>query len=105
MGSSHITVVLCFLVLCNRIVDQHMMLAHGEQETAGSYAAGGLGGFLYLRMLQRSVDAYGAAPSSPAGLVGAMTSNNRMLVPFLLALAFNRCGPSANCVQTVFTDA
>ena len=61
------------------------------QETAGSYAVGGLGGFVYLRMLQRSVDSYGAAHTSPAAMVGSMGSNNRLLVPFALTLAFNRC--------------
>ena len=71
----------------------HSRLLAPGQETAGSYAAGGLGGFVYLRMLQRSVDSFGGAPSSPAAMVGSMTSNNRLLVPFALCLAFNRCCP------------
>ena len=61
------------------------------QEIAGSYAVGGLAGFAYMRMLQRSVDAVGAPVLSPQAIVGGALSNNRMLIPFLLTLAYNRC--------------
>ena len=50
---------------------------------------GAVGGLVYLRMLQKSLDSIGGG--SPLG--GAL-SNQRLLVPIILVMAFNRCDPS-----------
>lgn len=53
------------------------------QEAAISYGVGAIGSFLYLRMLNRSVDSLGG------GLGGAL-GQPRLLIPVVLALGFNR---------------
>jgi ATP synthase protein I len=56
------------------------------QETAISYGVGALGSFMYLRMLNRSVDAFGAE----GGGIGAALGQPRLLIPMALALGYNR---------------
>lgn len=58
-----------------------------EQDIAFSYGAGALGGFLYLRALNRSVDSLGQFS------VGSLASNQRLLIPVILALGYNRSAP------------
>ncbi len=55
------------------------------QDAAASYAAGVVGGLVYLRQLQRSVDGFGAFAAGAAG------GQTRLLIPVALALGFNRC--------------
>ena len=55
------------------------------RDTAASYGVGALGGLLYLRLLNRSMDGVGG------GLAGAL-GQQRLLIPVILALGFNRCG-------------
>lgn len=45
---------------------------------------GAAGSFLYLRMLTRSVDSVGSFN------IGSLMSQQRLLVPVILVLAFNR---------------
>lgn len=55
-----------------------------SQDLAASYGLGALGGYVYLRMLHRSVDAV-------AGEGGGSSSATRLLVPVVLVLSANRC--------------
>jgi len=57
-----------------------------SRETAISYGVGALGSFVYLRMLNRSVDAFGAE----GGGIGAALGQPRLLVPMILTLGYNR---------------
>lgn len=50
---------------------------------AASYGVGALGGLVYLRLLNRSVDGVGG------GLAGAL-GQQRLLIPIILALGYNR---------------
>lgn len=52
---------------------------------AASYGVGALGGLVYLRLLNRSVDGVGE------GLGGAV-GQPRLLIPVILALGYNRQG-------------
>lgn len=54
------------------------------QDTAASYGLGAVGGLLYLRLLNRSVDGMGAS------FLGAAGGQARLLIPVILALAYNR---------------
>jgi ATP synthase protein I len=54
------------------------------RDVAASYGAGALGGLIYLRLLHRSVDGIGA------GGIGAALGSNRLLIPLILALGYNR---------------
>lgn len=54
------------------------------QDTAASYGLGALGGLMYLRLLNRSVDGMGAS------FLGAAGGQARLLIPVILALAYNR---------------
>ncbi|KAK9838175.1 hypothetical protein WJX81_006646 [Elliptochloris bilobata] len=60
------------------------VVALGSQDAAASYMVGALGGLVYLRQLQRSVDGFGAFAAGAAG------GQTRLLIPVALALAFNR---------------
>lgn len=51
------------------------------RDVAASYAIGALGGLLYLRSLSRSMDSFG---------VGGVGGGPRLLIPVILALAYNR---------------
>lgn len=53
------------------------------QDVAASYGLGAVGGYVYLRLLHRSVDSV-AGESSGAG------SSTRLLLPVILVLAANR---------------
>lgn len=55
-----------------------------SQDVAASYLVGALGGFAYLRLLTKSVDAVGAQ-----GVIG-MASQPRLLIPIILGLGYNR---------------
>ncbi len=61
------------------------------QDAAASYAVGVVGGLIYLRQLQRSVDGFGAFAAGAAG------GQTRLLIPVMLALAFNRHAPGLCC--------
>jgi len=52
---------------------------------AYSYLFGAVGGAQYLRMLNRSVESYGGG-----GGVGGVLGQQRILIPIILALGFNR---------------
>eukprot|EP01026_Neomeris_dumetosa_P004899 TRINITY_DN11336_c0_g1_i2.p1 TRINITY_DN11336_c0_g1~~TRINITY_DN11336_c0_g1_i2.p1 ORF type:complete len:372 (-),score=42.29 TRINITY_DN11336_c0_g1_i2:57-1172(-) len=54
------------------------------REVALSYLLGALGGFVYLRLLSKSVDSYGSAN------IGGLVGQPRLLIPVILVLAFNR---------------
>eukprot|EP01025_Chloroclados_australasicus_P069950 TRINITY_DN996_c1_g1_i13.p2 TRINITY_DN996_c1_g1~~TRINITY_DN996_c1_g1_i13.p2 ORF type:complete len:339 (-),score=45.54 TRINITY_DN996_c1_g1_i13:413-1348(-) len=54
------------------------------KEVAASYLLGALGGFVYLRLLNRSVDGIGTFS------VGSLAGQPRLLIPVILVLAFNR---------------
>ena len=62
------------------------------QDTAASYGLGAVGGLMYLRLLNRSVDGMGAS------FLGAAGGQARLLIPVILALAYNR---RASCSVTV----
>jgi hypothetical protein len=49
-----------------------------------SYGLGAIGSFLYLRMLNRTVDAIG----NPT--IGGTLGQPRLLIPFILTLGYNR---------------
>jgi ATP synthase protein I len=54
------------------------------RDVAASYAFGALGGLVYLRLLNRSLDGLGS------GGLGAAVGSNRLLIPVILTLGFNR---------------
>ncbi len=62
------------------------------QDTAASYGLGALGGLMYLRLLSKSVDGFGAS------FMGAATGPSRFAIPVILALTYNRW---AVCVSTM----
>ncbi|MEW5297050.1 MAG: hypothetical protein WDW38_007187 [Sanguina aurantia] len=53
-----------------------------------SYLIGAIGGYLYLRLLGRSVDAIGG--SGVAAGLGSLASQQRLLIPVVLVLLYNR---------------
>eukprot|EP00887_Chlorella_sp_A99_P006999 scaffold2.g6999.t1 len=53
------------------------------RDVAASYGVGALGGLVYLRLLNRSVDAVG-------GGGGGLLGQPRLLIPVILALGYNR---------------
>lgn len=59
------------------------------RDVAGSYLVGALGGYFYLRLLSKSVDAVGGS-GSVEGNVSGMASQPRLLIPVILALVYNR---------------
>jgi len=58
-------------------------------EVAASYAVGAVFGTVYLRLLGRSVDSF-AGGGGIAGAAGAAVGQQRLLLPLILALGFNR---------------
>jgi ATP synthase protein I len=54
------------------------------RDVAASYGIGALGGLVYLRLLNRSMDGIGA------GGMGAALGSNRLLIPLILTLGYNR---------------
>lgn len=63
---------------------------------AASYGVGALGGLVYLRLLNRSVDSVG-------GGVGGALGQPRLLIPVILALGYNRCVCGAGEMEFVGT--
>lgn len=57
---------------------------HVFQEGAISYGVGAIGSFLYLRMLNRSMDSVGG------GSIGGALGQPRLLIPIVLAMGFHR---------------
>lgn len=57
-------------------------------EVSASYAVGAVFGTVYLRLLGRSVDSFGGG--SVGGAVGSAVGQQRLLLPLILALGFNR---------------
>ena len=55
------------------------------QDTALSYSIGAAGSFLYLRLLNRTMDTLGGS----GGLMAAV-GQPRLLIPVILALVYNR---------------
>ena len=66
------------------IMTARMYRAHCVQDTAASYGVGALGGLMYLRLLNRSVD------SLAASSLGAAGGQARFAIPVLLVLLYNR---------------
>lgn len=58
------------------------------QDIAASYAAGAFGGLIYLRLLGRGVD--GLAAQGLAEGVSSVVGQQRLLIPVILALSYNR---------------
>ena len=54
------------------------------QDTAASYGVGALGGLMYLRLLNRSVDGFAASSGGAAG------GQARFAIPVLLVLLYSR---------------
>ena len=65
-----------------------MTYATYSREVSASYLVGALGGFMYLRLLNKSVDAVGGQGIESG--IGGMASQPRLLIPLVLALSFNR---------------
>ncbi|EIE19145.1 hypothetical protein COCSUDRAFT_59628 [Coccomyxa subellipsoidea C-169] len=63
-----------------------------SRDTAASYGLGAVGGLMYLRLLNRSVDGMGAS------FLGAAGGQARLLIPVILALAYNRHVQTCNSV-------
>ncbi|GLI60435.1 hypothetical protein VaNZ11_002588 [Volvox africanus] len=59
-----------------------------SQDVAASYVVGALGGFAYLRLLSKSVDAVGA--DGVRSGVDGIASQPRLLIPIILGLGYNR---------------
>lgn len=59
-----------------------------SRDIAASYLAGALGGYFYLRLLNKSVDSFGS--SGLAAGAGSLASQPRLLIPLALALGYNR---------------
>ncbi|EFJ50401.1 hypothetical protein VOLCADRAFT_88973 [Volvox carteri f. nagariensis] len=59
-----------------------------SMDVAVSYVVGALGGFAYLRLLSKSVDAVGADGVQSG--VNSITSQPRLLIPIILGLGYNR---------------
>lgn len=57
-------------------------------EVSASYAVGAVFGTVYLRLLGRSVDSF--AGSGIGGAVGGAVGQQRLLLPLILALGYNR---------------
>ena len=57
-------------------------------EIAVSYLVGAVGGFVYLRLLGKTVDSFGGQEGEQG--LGAIAGQPRLLVPVVLALVFNR---------------
>lgn len=55
------------------------------RDVAASYGVGALGGLVYLRLLNKTVDSFGAG-------AGGALGQPRLLIPVILALGYNRCG-------------
>ena len=68
---------------------EHAIESGRLQDVAASYLVGALGGIVYLRLLNRSVDAVGADGLGAAA--GGIASQPRLLIPVVLVLVFNRC--------------
>ena len=62
----------------------------GAQDIAASYLVGALGGIVYLRLLGRGVDS--VAASSFGEAAGGALGQQRLLIPVILVLFFNRYG-------------
>jgi ATP synthase protein I len=54
-----------------------------------SYVIGALGGLVYVRLLSRSVDGVGGGQGVVGGVASAV-GNQRLLIPIILALGYNR---------------
>ncbi|KAG1663822.1 hypothetical protein FOA52_013387 [Chlamydomonas sp. UWO 241] len=59
-----------------------------SQDVSASYIVGALGGYAYLRLLGKSVDA--VASQSAEGASGGISSQARLLIPLILILVYNR---------------
>lgn len=58
------------------------------RDIAFSYLVGAVGGYMYLRLLNKSVDGFGGQGLESAA--SAAAGQQRLLIPLLLALAYNR---------------
>lgn len=65
-------------------------LAFYGGEAAASYAVGAVFGTIYLRLLGRSVDSFGGGSGGVGGAVGGAVGQQRLLLPLILALGYNR---------------
>ena len=61
-----------------------------------SYTLGALGGYVYLRLLGRSVDGMAGQGGLASGVASAV-GNQRLLIPVILALGYNRRAAGAAC--------
>lgn len=65
-----------------------MTYAAYTTDVAASYTVGALGGFAYLRLLSKSVDALGGEGVEQGA--SGMASQPRLLIPIILGLGYNR---------------
>ena len=73
------------------------------QDIAVSYTMGAVGGLVYLRLLHKSLDAIGG--SGKDALAGGLSSQ-RLLIPIILVMAFNRLAScSANVLSSLQVTA
>eukprot|EP00967_Tisochrysis_lutea_P054827 scaffold68712_cov21-Tisochrysis_lutea.AAC.2 len=59
------------------------------REVSISYVVGALAGIVYLRLLGKSVDGVGGGQIGGGG-AGSVVGQPRLLIPLILALAYNR---------------
>lgn len=65
------------------------------QDIAASYLVGALGGIVYLRLLGRGVDS--VAPTSFGEAAGSALGQQRLLIPVILVLFYNRYDQQPTC--------
>jgi ATP synthase protein I len=65
------------------------------QDIAASYLVGALGGIVYLRLLGRGVDS--VAASSIGEAAGGALGQQRLLIPVILVLFYNRYASCLLC--------
>lgn len=70
-------------------IDSVHQISNNMQDIAASYIVGALGGIVYLRLLGRGVDSVAASGLGEAA--GGALGQQRLLIPVILVLFYNRC--------------